>query len=342
MTIRFLLFAVSALLLIACSGEQEGAAKMPDMNPQVVSIDTDCDRSCLIGIAYLYIGALGENDPSAAPLADDLAFVENLTRLDPSEGLWDSTLEGPQDFVVMVPDEELQQVGMIVAMTRRNEAESQHVIVGIRLKLNESGLINEAEHLVSRIRPEMLGRLQTPRAGLLTDIPENSRMSHEDLASLGMSYYDALDENDGSLIPFAADCQRHENGMITAGPGEPGPGPFTDPDSDQAPVARDCAGQLDSLTFTYIDVIDNRRLVAVDPVTGLVMGFSHFRHPMDNLPYDVIHIDGSTSQRTAENMPFAPFDLPAAHIFKIGADGLIHEIEAMGFTTDLYSPTGWE
>jgi hypothetical protein len=34
------------------------------------------------------------------------------------------------------------------------------------------------------------------------------------------------------------------------------------------------------------------------------MGLSHFRHP---------------------------FDMPAAHIFKIGADGLIHEIEAVGF-----------
>ena len=167
-------------------------------------------------------------------------------------------------------------------------------------------------------------------------------MSHEGLASLGMSYYDALDENIGSLMPFAEDCQRHENGMITAGPGEPGPGPFSDPDSDLAPVARDCAGQLDSLTFTYIDMIDNRRLVAVDPVTGLVMGLSHFRHPMDNLPYEVIHIDGSTSERNADNLPFQPFDLPAAHIFKIGADGLVHEIEAMGFTTDLYSPTGWE
>ena len=85
-----------------------------------------------------------------------------------------------------------------------------------------------------------------------------------------------------------------------------------------------------------------RRLVAVDPVTGLVMGLSHFRHPMDNLPYDVIHTDGSTSQRTNENMPFQPFDLPAAHIFKFGADGLVHEIEAMGFTAPLDSPTGWE
>jgi len=34
--------------------------------------------------------------------------------------------------------------------------------------------------------------------------------------------------------------------------------------------------------------------------------------------------------------------IPAAHIFKVGADGKVHEIEAMGFTTDYNSPTGWE
>ena len=60
------------------------------------------------------------------------------------------------------------------------------------------------------------------------------------------------------------------------------------------------------------------------------MGFSHFRHPFDNLPYQVTHTDGSTSERNKENMPFNPFDMPAAHIFKIGADGLVHEIEAVG------------
>jgi hypothetical protein len=40
-------------------------------------------------------------------------------------------------------------------------------------------------------------------------------------------------------------------------------------------------------------------------------------------------------------MNFAPFDLPAAHIFKI-KDGKIHEIEAMGFTAPYESPTGWQ
>jgi hypothetical protein len=72
------------------------------------------------------------------------------------------------------------------------------------------------------------------------------------------------------------------------------------------------------------------------------MGFSHFRHPFDNLPYQVTNTDGSTSERNRENMPFEPFDMPAAHIFKIGADGLVHEIEAVGFVAPYDSPTGWE
>ena len=55
-------------------------------------------------------------------------------------------------------------------------------------------------------------------------------------------------------------------------------------------------------------------MIAADPVTGLVMGFSHFRHPLTNLPYKVIHTDGSTTETTKENFRFNPFD-PAPHYF---------------------------
>ena len=201
------------------------------------------------------------------------------------------------------------------------------------------GKIVEAEHIVAAVMPNNMARLQTPRAGLLSEVPAASRKSHAELAKIGLSYYDALDDNDGTLMPFADDCQRHENGMITAGP-EAGAGPNADP--NRAPVARLCAPQLTSKTFTYIDRIENRRLIAADPVTGLSMGFSHFRHPMDNLPYQVTHTDGSTSERNKENFSFNPFDMPAAHIFKIGADGFVHEIEAVGVVTPYNSPTGWE
>ena len=99
---------------------------------------------------------------------------------------------------------------------------------------------------------------------------------------------------------------------------------------------------MDSGSFIYIDRIENRRMVAADPVTGLVMGISHFRHPFTNLPYKVKHIDGSTSERNAENMPYKPFDMPAAHIFKIGPEGTVHEIEAVGIMAPYNAASGWE
>jgi hypothetical protein len=44
---------------------------------------------------------------------------------------------------------------------------------------------------------------------------------------------------------------------------------------------------------------------------------------------------------TSVPMKFKPFDLPAAHIFKVSG-GRIHEIEAMGFMAPYDSKTGWE
>jgi hypothetical protein len=315
-----------------------------------------CDRDCLIDLTDAYVVALAANDPSAAPLADDIRFVENVTPLAPGEGFWATASGGPTDFKVYVPDVDLQQIGFIGMMQRthpplpENPTEAQiasaadgqqEVMLALRLKL-EGGEIIEAEHLVQPPAggAANLGRLQTPRAGLVSEVPEASRKSHDELIAIGASYYDALDDNDGSLMPFADDCQRHENGMVTAGP-EAGGGPVQNP--NQAPVARLCGPQLDSQSFVYIETIDNRRMIAADPVTGLAMGFSHFRHSFENLPYTVIHTDGSTSERNRENMPYNPFDMPAAHVFKIGADGLVHEIEAVGVTgVPHMAPTGWE
>jgi hypothetical protein len=184
-----------------------------------------------------------------------------------------------------------------------------------------------------------MDNLQSVRPGLLAQIPEGQRLPHDELIRIGASYYDALDDNDGSKTPFAPNCQRVENGMITAGEGI-GPPPNAQPGAPR--TATDCAGQLDSQAFVYIDRIENRRMIAADPVTGLSMGFSHFRHPMDNLPYRVTNADGSVTERNAENMPYEPFDMPAAHIYKIGADGLMYKIEAVGVRLPHNSPTGWE
>ena len=362
------------LLLAACSDQsgvsENKAAAKAEATPAAAEKSTAmaekmedktaaaCDRDCLVGVMKTYVAAIVAHDPGAAPLADNIRFVENIKAMKPGEGLWQSVKTGPTDFTIYVPDEVNQSVGYMGMMTymaikplpmgataeERAKAEAteekteQPVLVAIRLKL-ENGKITEAEHLLASINGPNIDNLKTPRPGLVTDVPADKRMGHDELIKIGASYYDALDDNDGTLMPFADDCERHENGMITAGanagPGPNGPSPH--------PIARDCAGQLSSKVMTYIDRIENRRVFAADPETGLVMGLSHFRHPMDFKPYEVTAADGTkVMYSTDDQMKFPPFDLPAAHIFKIGADGKVHEIEAMGFLAPYNSPTGWE
>lgn len=323
-----------ALLLAGCNQKKGEESNQGNQAAQAAAEAPACDRDCLIKATDQYLAALVAHDPKAAPLTENVAFVENIKKLKPGEGLWKSITGGPTAFKIYVPDTQLQQVGWLGVI----QQDGKPMMLAMRLKL-EDGRITQAEHLLTAPARGQMDNLKTVRPGLLATIPENERLPHDKLIAIGATYYDALDDNDGSKMPFAADCQRRENGITTAGEGAMGP---PNMDKKLAPVAKDCKGQMDSQSFVYIARIENRRMIAADPVTGLAMGLSHFRHPMDNLPYKVKHVDGSTSERNAKNMPYKPFDMPAAHIFKIGPEGTVHEIEALGFTAPYNSPTGWE
>jgi len=295
-----------------------------------------CDRACLTDLAERYVAGIEGKSVDGLPFAEGVTIVENLERIEPGQGLWSDVTGKGTDFSVIVPDEQNQTAGWLGMVER----DGKPTVVAVRLQLDDEGNIAEAEHLYSEISAEsQLANLQTVRPGILTEIPAANRLGHDELIKLGASYYDALDDNDGTLTPFAEDCERHENGMVTAGAG---PRVGAGPNNNTAPIARDCAGQLTSKVMAYITKIDNRRVFAADPQTGLVMGLSHFRHPMDFEPYEVTALDGSKIMYDKSRLPFEPFDLPAAHIYKIGPDGKMHEIEAMGFRAPLNSPTGWE
>lgn len=297
-----------------------------------------CDRDCLIKVTDEYVAGLAKHSADGVPIEQNVAFVENLKPMKIGEGLWKDTTAGPTKFQIHVPDPVRETAGWMGMIQR----DGKPTILAIRLKLDKDGKISQAEHLYAAVQGPSLKNLQTPRSGLVTDVPPADRKSEPELLKIGASYYDALDDNNGSLMPFAADCERHENGMITAS-GNPlpaGPG-----GSSAHPIAHDCKGQLDIGAMTYITKIGNRRVFAADPVTGLAMGLSQFHHPMNFPPYQVTALDGTKvtdSTTTGIFKGLKPFDLPAAHIFKIGADGKVHEIEAMGFLAPLDSPSGWE
>jgi hypothetical protein len=299
-----------------------------------------CDRACLIDIAESYLAAIAARDPGAAPLSDRFAFVENVTRMRAGEGLWASAASKATAFRIYVPDPLQGAIGILTVIDRDTAHGVEPAQLAVRLKV-EGGQITAAEHLVAGVESqEALARLTVPRSNLTAVVPETERMPHAEIAAIAASYYDALDLGDGHLAPFADDCERQENGFITAGP-DLGPASFdsVDVNGRRPPaVARDCIGQMSSRRFAYIDSIDNRRVFAVDPVQGLAMGLSHFRQSMTRGPQPLIAADGSEVMWEEQR---EPYDLPAAHVFKI-TDGKIHEVEAVGIFVPYDSPTGWE
>jgi hypothetical protein len=296
---------------------------------------TTCDRDCLKALADSYIAALVAHDPHKVPLAADIRIVENAQRIKAGEGLWKTATAGPDEFKIVVPDAYSQEVGGIVMM----QSEGKPAQVGFRLKL-VNGKITEAEHMIATPRESSLANLQKPRPAILLDIPYEYRDSRGRLVHIAKSYYDALDNNNGSLAPFAPDCERRENGMRTAPRGGVA-GSSGIPGAPERPPSlagmQTCASQIDAGTFQYITVIDNRRVEIADEQTGLALGFSHFHHAMTQKEFKIVNDPG----RDVMSMDNKPFDLPAIHIYKIWG-GQIHEIEAMGFIAPYNSPTGWE
>ena len=298
-----------------------------------------CDRDCLLKLTDAYVASLASHNLAGVPIESGAAVVENVTPIKVGEGLWKTVQSGPTSFQVHVPDPINETAGWLGMM----QVDGKPTMVAIRLKLDKDGKIAEAEHLYAAVNGPGLANINTLRPGLAGDVPAADRKSHDELIAIGKSYYDALDDNDGSKMPFAVDCERHENGMITAGPNAGGGPPGAKPPAH--PTAHDCAGQISAGVFQYIKTIGNRRVFAADPETGLVMGLSQFHHPMDFTSYPTKAADG-TIVETKRNEGFfkntKPFDLPAAHVFKVGADGNVHEIEAMGFLAPLDAPSGWE
>lgn len=289
------------------------------------------DRQCLVELIDNYFQALVAHDPGQIPFAVNARFVENVDSKPIGEGLWQTASAVPSSFKIYVPDPTVKEVGFIGMM----EEKDQPIMIALRLKINDDGFINEAEHIVVRyLDPKNMKNLQTVRPGILTVIPETQRMKRYEMAGIAYSYYDALIMDNGYLSPIADDCARRENGSPASNSGIP------DNETDESPnySALKTVPQLNTNMMDYIDDIDNVRVFAIDPTTGLAIGFSHFRHSMLKKTFPIYNMPGVT---TREMLDMPAFDLPAAHIFKI-RDGQIHEIEALGFMAGYMAATGWE
>jgi hypothetical protein len=290
-----------------------------------------CDRPCLVNLMDRYLAAAVKHDPSGLPIARDAKFVENLQQIPVGKGLWETAKGGPTEFKIYVADPVAGQIGFMGVMQDKGNP----VLLGARLKL-VNGNITEIDHMVSPLKDPLPAGLLKPRPGLIQKIQTSERVSREQMRKAANAYYDAIEQSDGKVAPFADECQRRENGGISANDQTQTP---EEAKKDDFSVFRKmtCCDQLSTGVMSYIKEISNRRILAEDEEMGLVFAYSIFRHDGTPKMMAITGVPGITERKN----PMGPFDLPAAHIFKI-RNGKIYEIEAIGYVAKHGIKNGWE
>jgi len=317
--------------------------------PAVQATET-CDRQCLVTLMQNYLAALVKHDPTAVPFDKYVKFTENTANIPVGYGLWVTATGGPTDFQVYAADPVAQQVACLVVM---KENGSRDVLLAARLRLQRGKIVEAEHHVVRDGISSAMPNLQKPRPGLVEDLAPADRTPRDQMIDIGLSYYDALVGGDGTLAPFAEECERRENGSTSVGgvraaakppAAKPQFPPQGSVDSEMAKLGmalaaapKTCAAQISAGVWAYITEIRNRRLLVVDEQKGLAVGFSDFYHDSKLKVMKLRGVPGLDSVPSYQGT----FNMPAMHIFKI-KKGKIYDIEATGLVLPYGTKTGWE
>jgi hypothetical protein len=277
-----------------------------------------CDRPCLQGYVDRYLGALVAHDPGRLPWALGARFTENGQALQPGDGLW-GTASAPGHYRLYVADPEDGQVGFIGTVLENGTP----VLLALRLKI-EDQTVSEVETIVARGQflptlpaagPAMEARGQ-PRAQFLRTVPEKERLTRAELARIANSYFTGLAANSGrNTAPFAASCERLENGLQTTHNPQPG---AKGPDI----LALSCEAQQKSGYFAFVTRIRDRRFPVIDRERGLVLAFAFFEHAGR---VQDLHL---TTGEVVPSPVRSPSTLEIAELFQIDK-GQIDQVEAV-------------
>src|ERR1700728_876727 len=202
-----------------------------------------CDRKCLNGLVDAYRAALIDHDASHLPLASGARYTENAQDLKFTDGLW-GTLTGWGSYKLYIDDPEDGEVGFVGV----TDEAGMSGLLSTRLRV-VNRKITEIEALITRketaagfTRPDGLTdpKVAPALAGFYEDVPESERESPKDLIAQTDLYFDGIEKSSGSIVPFAPDVIRVENGTQTC------PSSFG-PAAKNGPVG--CAAGLDSHIF---------------------------------------------------------------------------------------------
>jgi hypothetical protein len=254
-----------------------------------------CNRVCLKDTLDRYVEAVVAHDPSRLSVARDIEFTENLVPLKfGHEGLW-ATANGRRDFNIYALDP-TRGDAVWIGILKEND---KPVMTAIRLKIVDRR-IAEAETLVGRVGLGAADTFAGPRPDFSQPIPGAEQSTREALIASANSNWNAMEQGNGDLAPYAQDCERYDNGRKTTNGPSPGhaanggasngadaTATAAPPGADPAPNAPTgepaatanaeignlgCYGQMNSGRFKNGNKVYPRRIWAVDREYGLVVG----------------------------------------------------------------------
>src|ERR1700730_13316820 len=179
--------------------------------PTATFAQVACTRSGLQAATDLYIAAQGKGDPSGMPLAQGLAYIENLQVVDIKSGVVQKPLK--IDFHRTLIDQATCQMFTEVIVTDK----SHPYVIGTRLRVNHDK-IAEIESLVTQEGDWLFNADNYFKWSPGEDwgvIPAGQRDNRATLVAAANAYFDAFLEQKLDAVPWGTPCNRTEGGIHT-------------------------------------------------------------------------------------------------------------------------------
>ena len=315
----------AALACGAAKGAAEPAASVRSATGGPHSVSGDCGRACLNGFVDKFLAALVAHDPAKLPHSANAKYSENNVALHLGDGLW-ATADGLGAYKIYIDDPQRGEVGFYGVVDEDHTPD----ILGARLKI-VNHQATEIEALVARKDsanagfPDPAGLKKKPV--FYEDVPPSERLSRQKMIALANGYFSTIQLNTGKIdTSFSPDCQRVENGVITA----------NNPDG-KGVAKMGCEAQLQTGLLHFVTRVRDRRFVVVDQQRGLVLTSAFFDHAGTDDTFKLVN-------GTTFHVPI-PFDRPYSFVmfelFKI-QHAQLRQIEAVIVTVPYRMPSPWK
>jgi len=292
------------------------------------AVAAGCDRACLEKLADTYLDAMVAHDPArlGPGVGARARATENGQVMPIGEGLW-RTASKRGAYRLWIADPATDQIAFVGTI----EENGTPAILGLRVR-HRNGQVIESEMVVGRSKEgaERLEKLGRPDPIFAAPVPPAQRRPRGELAAIAASYFTGMAGGDPTKAPpFAADCDRLENGTRTTN----NPELAAQSKRPYSYLQLGCEAQFKTGYFKIVTA-GRSRMVVVDEERQVVFGFAFLDHAGDVKQVRVS--DG----RTVPISLLAPFTWELAELFRI-EDGRIRRVEAVLNSVPYKMTSGW-